>query len=184
MDSKRKKDNIQLFGDFTLRVYDLVDGKREMVRRFQKRNQITNEGREALLSLMRPTVDLGTPLIDDRIWSLAVGTNGTPPTVSDTESTMYLRFISALDFAGGECSRITTPPNDYYLAISKVIGTGDANGATPIAEAGIFTRGDDPDPELATTKKLYARQVFSPIIKTDTMSITIDWQLGITIQGQ
>lgn len=179
MDSSMK-DNVVLFGDFSMRVYDEVDGERKLVRKFTKRNQITNQGREALLMLMRP--DDEDVSLQNKIWSLAVGINSAPPTINDSDTTMDVVWKSALSYVGGECNIVAVPPNDFYLAISKILPTTDAVGST-IVEAGIFTRGDNNDVDLAVGKKLYARQKFSPIIKTSTMTVQFDWQLGITIQS-
>jgi hypothetical protein len=183
------QDNIALFGDFTMKVYDQVNGENKLVRKFTKRNQITNQGREALLQLMRP-LDLGaSPYVtpapsqgENLIWSLAVGTNSDPPAITDTETTMDIQWQEAFNFAGGECEVITIPPNDFHLAITKILPASVLDGVT-LVEAGILTRGDDNDPTIALGRKLYARQKYSPIIKTSTMTIQFEWLLGITIQG-
>ena len=172
---------MSLFGEFLMRVYDHSGGTKRLVRRWWRKNQITNEGRVALLTLMCP---YGVPSGQEinQIWSFAVGTNNTPPTVDDTVATMTAVWTSQLDFSGGECTVVATPPNSYYLAISKILGGPDANGST-LTEAGIFTRGDADDPLVAVGRKLYARQVHSPIIKVASMTVQYDWQLGITIQS-
>lgn len=174
------KDGIALFGDFSMKVYE----KDKLVRSFKKRNQITNQGREALLQLMRPNYagDPDGEQIENRIWSLAVGSNSTPPAITDTESSMDIRWQEAFIFTGGECEIITTPPNDFHLAITKTLPASAAVGST-LVEAGIFTRGDDDDISITVGRKLYARQKYSPITKTDTMTVQFEWLLGITIQG-
>jgi len=180
-----------LWGDFGVQVFDVSSGTPRRILNIRKKNQITNDGRAALLALMG-TGEPGTPPISggtlstadetrraNQIWSIAVGTNPTTPTVTDTLTTMTPVWNQPFTFAS-ECVIVATPPNSYYLNISKTLGTTDANGST-LVEAGILTRGDDDTPASSTTKALYARQVHSPIVKTSTMTIQYDWQLGITI---
>jgi len=172
---------MKLFGSFGMKVFDVRSGRPELIFRWVRKNQVTNQGRTALLELMCP-FGITDASINNQIWSFEVGTNNTPPSIDDDETTMTAVFTSNLSFSSGECVIVATSPNSYYLAISKSVGTGDANGST-LTEAGIYTRGDDPDPLLATGRRLYARQVHSPIIKTGTMTIVYDWQLGILIQS-
>jgi hypothetical protein len=170
-----------LYGNFQMRVYDHVGGVPHLRYRWRKLNQITNQGRTALLTLMCPfNVPDGQSI--NRIWSFEAGTNATPPSIDDDETTMTTVWTSALNFGSGECVVVTSPPNEYYLAISKTLGLGDANGST-LREAGIYTRGDNDDPLVAVGRKLYSRQVHSAIEKVGTMTVQYDWQLGITIQS-
>jgi hypothetical protein len=163
------KSGIALFGDFSMRVYDMVDGERQLVLRFQKRNQITNNGRDVILRLLRPE---GAPhLVEDyQLGKLTVGTNNATPTVNDTLATINSVWTDSFELE--ECEVVSGASEGFYIQISKSMpmeeGVGDE-----ICEAGVLTKGDI----------LYARQVFSPIVKTATMSIQFDWQLGVTIQG-
>ena len=172
---------IALFGSFKIQVYDHLSGHPRRILCWSKKNQITNEGRTALLTLMCPFGVVDGQLVNS-IWSFAVGTNTTPPSIDDTAATVTAVWTSALSFAGGECTVVAVPPNSYHLTISKTLGSGDANGST-LTEAGIFTRGDNVDPLLAAGRKLYARQVHSPVDKVASMTITYLWELGITIQS-
>jgi hypothetical protein len=181
-----KRMDVGLWGDFGMQVFDVSSGTPQRILRIRKKNQITNDGRTALLNLMGVGGTAGTPddaavitQRENRIWSLAVGTNPTAPTVTDDLLTMTVVWNSAFSFPS-ECSIVATPPSSFYLDISKTLGVGSANGST-LTEAGILTRGDDDDPASSTTKSLYARQIHSPILKTATMTIQYDWQLGITI---
>jgi hypothetical protein len=174
-------DKLALYGDFGMRVFDHRSGFPVQVLHWRKRNQITNQGRLAQLTLMCPAADLVGQTLN-RIWSLSVGTNAIPPSIDDDDTTMTIAWTSALDYGAGECTIVATPPNSYYLAISKTLGLGDANGST-LSEAGIFTRGNNNDPAVAVGRKLYARQVHSPVLKTLTMTVLYEWQLGVTIQS-
>ena len=180
-----------LWGDFGVQVFDVSSGVPKRVLRIRKKNQITNDGRAALLALMgtgaegTPPASGGTLTAYDetrranQIWSIAVGTNPTTPTVTDNLTTMTTVWNEPFTFPS-ECAVVAVPPNSYYLNISKTLGTTEAVGST-LVEAGVLTRGDDDTPASSTTKALYARQVHSPIVKTSTMTVQYDWQLGITI---
>ena len=179
-----KRMDVGLWGDFGMQVFDVSSGTPKRILRIRKKNQITNGGRAALLALMGtgdiPDVSTAnTTRQENQIWSLAVGTNPTAPTVTDDLSIMSVAWNSAFSFPA-ECAIVATAPSSYYLSISKTLGTLDANDST-LAEAGILTRGDHVTPASSTTKVLYARQIHSPILKTATMTIQYDWQLGITI---
>jgi len=187
-----KRMDVGLWGDFGMQVFDVSSGTPKRILRIRKKNQITNDGRTALLSLLG-TGEPGTPpetstsspttadLVrrENQVWSISVGTNPTAPTVSDTIATLTEVWNSPFTFPA-ECAIVATPPNSFYLSISKTLAVGDANEET-LTEAGILTRGNNDTPASSTTKALYARQIHSPILKTDTMTIQYDWQLGITI---
>ena len=168
------KSDVGLRGDFGMQVFDVSSGTPRRILRIRKKNQITNDGRTALLNLMG-IGDSAAPLWtevqrDKRIWSLSVGTNPTPPAITDTLAVMSAVWNSSFTFPA-ECQIVATPPNTYYLAISKTLpAVSSADGST-LAEAGILTYDNS----------LYARQIHSPILKTSTMTIQYDWQLGITI---
>jgi hypothetical protein len=178
-----------LFGIFDMTVYDLKDGTRKRFRHIHKRNQITNQGREALLDLMRPeTNNPGAPdqlQRESKIGSLSVGTNPTPPTLNDDETTMVQVWRGEFYPPGGslsDCEVVVLPPDQYLLQIGKILPEAAAVGQV-LTEAGIFTRGTLDDPYASVGRRLYARQVHPPIPKTGTMTIEYDWKLGISIQG-
>ena len=173
-------DALRMYGNFGFKVYK--EGK--LVLAVRKKNQITNEGRAAVLNLLVPAT-YGELQTDNRIWSLAVGTSQTPAALTDDAATFAATSVwqSAFNFGGGECSAIISPPNDYRIQITKTLpSTAPGADTKLIAEAGIFTRGDNDLPASANGMKLYARQVHSPIIKTVGMVIEYDWELGLLVQ--
>lgn len=174
-----KESPFQLWGIFGMKVYDVRDGQRKCIRRIVKKNQITNQGRKAVLELMRPTT-YGILQDERQIWSLSAGINTIPPQITDDETVMSEVWQSA--FSGPECQVIDVPPNSFYLQITKTMAEADAIGSV-LAEAGIFTRGSDDDPSVAIGRLLYARQIHPPVTKTNVMTIEYDWRLGITIQS-
>lgn len=172
-------DNIGLWGLFNMKVYDVSTGEKKLVRQFTKNNQIVNDGRQALLELMAPSVG-GLNQVERQLGSISAGTNATPPTIVNTGASMVQVWKHA--FTAGEIIRVNVAPNSFYVWIQATMLTTDAVGSV-LAEAGVFTRGDDPDPTLSTTRKLYARQTH-PLInpKTATMVIAYDWRFGVSIQ--
>ena len=180
-----KKETFSLYGVFGLTVFDISTGVPVKKLRIQKKNQITNQGRTAVLNLMCPYayILLGGAQSELIISSLAVGVNPILPTAADDNTTMTRVWHEPFDYGAGECSVVANPPNDFMLSISKTLPDTEVNGSI-LTEAGIFTAGTDPgNPMTSPGSFLYARQVHSPIIKTATMTILYDWQLGITIQG-
>ena len=186
---KKVQDSILgLYGDFGVRFFD--EKTQETVFKCEKRNQITNEGRDAILELLFQD-PAGTASQQDpgynQLWSLSVGTGILPPTVADTGLVSPV-FSSAFNFAGGELTKVTLPPTTYELVINKTIPSGTLADGTEVAEAGIFTRGNADDPgagnwEDISYRRMYARQVHPAIVITATLAITYEWRLGVTIQG-
>jgi hypothetical protein len=164
-----------MHGQLGLSIYD----HGVLVRRQVKRNQITNQARSAVLHQLY----LGTTSDaqeQNKIWSLALGINNTLPMVTDDVLTMDIAWQDRLNTS--ECYIVENTPNEFYIQVIKMLPMSEANGYS-LTEAGIITRGNNDDPVLASGRKLYARQVFVPVVKSASMSIQIDWQLGLTIQG-
>ncbi len=179
------KDSLGLFGIFGMRVFDIVDGEKKCIRRICKKNQIVNEGRQNLLELMAPPL-LGAPpppytsyQYERQLWSLSVGTNPTPPIITNdaTSMTEVLQHV----FTEPECAVVSVVPNDFYVHVNVSVLEAEAVGQD-LVEAGIFTRGDNDTPGLAAGRRLYARQTHPLIAKTATMVIEYDWRLGVSIQ--
>jgi len=178
----KEKETLGLYGNFGFSVYD----KGKLVLQVRKKNQITNEGRTAMLNMLHPATSNENPL-ENQLWSLSIGTNPTPPTVNDDEVSMHptasgtsVVWTSILDPIQHE---IGVTLNPYYMVeINKTLPTTAAVGAV-LTEAGLFTRGtlDDPTQGTSQNRRLYARQVHSPITKTNNMQIVYTWQLGITV---
>lgn len=172
-------DRACLYGRFGMTVYDVKDGQPKVVRRIQKKNQVVDSGARVMLELLCQMDITSLTTEQNQIWSLGVGTVGTPPAVSDT---LLLGQVWAEQFALAEC-QITVPPL-YEIQIYKTLPTTpcSANGHI-LREAGVFTRGNVDDPYTSATRRLYCRQTHPPIEKIATMQIVYDWRLGITVEG-
>lgn len=184
-------DSIGLSGIFEMRVYDIRDGQKKRVRRFQKKNQIVNEGRQTVLELMAPPIPVLTPppypeyQYERQLWSLTAGTNATPPTINNDVNTMIPAWEHP--FTNPERVVVAVAPNDFYVHVNVTMPALPSAGAPPagtqLVEAGIFTRGDNDVPGAAAGRRLYARQTHPLIEKTDTMVIEYDWRLLVSIQS-
>lgn len=194
LDSFRRPmaDGLSLYGHFGMKVYDVKNGKKTLLRQITKRNQITNTGRLIVLELLRQSPTGTLPQQNpnyNQLWSISAGTNGTIPSVSDTALYDPAPPWTGEFLSDAECQVVTTP--NLEIQISKVMLESEAVGVT-LREAGIFTRGiaDDPTsppgypswPSIPY-RRMYARQVHPAIIKADTMTIEYVWLLGVTIQG-
>jgi hypothetical protein len=176
--------NGTLYGHLTVTVYDVKGGKRRRLMRIAKKNQITNLGREAVLACLAQD-PFGTVLqanpIYNQIWALAVGSNATPPSIGDVSLYAELppRRVLAVP---AEREYIIVPPTIFEIHIHKEIPAGELTSST-LAEAGLYTRGSDPDPLLTTNSILYARQIHPAFVKGAAMAVEYDWRLGMLVQA-
>jgi hypothetical protein len=172
-----------LFGNFGLVVYDVKNGEKKRLFGIQKHNQITNLGREAVLSLLAQDA-MGTPAQQhpeySQIWSIAYGSDGTPPSITDTS--LYSELQRDQLTIPAERELVVVSPSIYQVHISHTLGPGVLVGAT-LAEAGLYTRGDNDDPSLAANQVLYARQIHPMFTIGATMSIEYAWVLGLLVQA-
>lgn len=172
------KDHLQLFGELTITLYDVK--LERQIRRMQKRNQITNVGRVIVCELLNQWAGGTTGQANpdyNTLGQLAIGTNPTPPQISDTALLAEVHR-AYLDPAAAE---IYTDPVLFEVIISKFFPAADPATGFVLTEAGLFTQGStgliaDPD------SRLYARQTHPPFTKTITTAVTYDWRLGVTVQ--
>lgn len=173
-----QKESLQLFGELTISLYDVKTGR--PIRRMQKKNQITNVGRVIVCELLNQwaggTAGQANPDYNT-IGYLAIGTNVTPPQITDTA---LLAEVSRhyLDPAAAD---IATNAVLFEVVVSKLIAAGIDTGVV-FAEAGLFTRGQFTGLPGDLESRLYARQTHPPYTKTATTAVTYDWRLGVTVQ--
>ena len=185
----KKTDGIQLYGHFEMSAYDTKDGTKRRVHHYSNHNQVTNDGRRIVLELLRQTA-LTVPQDNpnyNQLWSLSVGTNATPAAVTDTS----LYSVCWTDRFTSDAEIYLQALPQLEIVVSKSIPEVDAVGFT-LCEAGLYSRGalDDPttlipptDWTLIPWRRMYARQIFSPVLKSITMLILFDWRLGVTVAG-
>ena len=177
-----------LYGHLTVTVYDVKNGQRKRLLRISKKNQITNGGREVVLALLAQDPGGAYPVQVNpeygQIWSLAIGTGSAPPDVGDIS--LYSEVVPP----GGrlvltipaEREYVITPGSVYEIQIHKELPPHTLTG-TFLAEAGLYTRGDNDDPSLSADQVLYARQIHPVFEKGEFMAVEYDWRLGMLVQA-
>jgi len=66
------------------------------------------------------------------------------------------------------------------VEFTATLGAGDGNGET-YREAGLFTRGDDDDPQLTVGATMFSRQVFPDQPKTAAVVLDFRWRITFTV---
>jgi hypothetical protein len=147
----------------------LTDREGALVQQAHYQNRIVTSGR-SLVAHLFAGVSGGVP--PSQVTHMAVGTDATPPTDADTAliaERAPRKAISEVDYS--EISE-GTGPNEVRRVrarLTAVFDFGDANGAAPLREAGIFTADTD--------GVLYNRVVFEPVTKTDAFKLTLLWDI-------
>jgi len=175
----------RLYGNLKVMVYDNVGGKKKLLFRIQKRNQIVDDGRLINLELLAQLPSGSTPQANpewNQIWSLGVGESSVPAAASQTGLISPVWNDALVIPAEREYV-----PGLYEIVVLKEVPAGEATNAI-FAEVGLFSRGelDAPDITYPTwesipNRRMYARQTFTTFEKTATMSVTFDWHIGLTV---
>jgi hypothetical protein len=174
-----QQDVAQLYGHIEVSVFDAARGGKRIYH-VKKRNQVVNSGRQAVLEMLTQYAT-GSPGQQNpeynQIWSLGVGTDGTPPAVNQTN--LGAEVLTKVFARPTEVLYVPDPT--FEIHCSMTFATTEANDPSPLQEVGLFTRGNNDDPYVATNRLLYARQTFSPFVKTNTMTVVFNWILGMTV---
>jgi len=169
----------RLYGHIEVSAYDQKKGNKR-VYHVKKRNQIVNTGRQAVLELLTQ-YGAGSPGQQNpeynALWTLGVGTDGTPPVVGQTS--LGAEVLTKQFSRPSEVLYVPDPV--FEIHCSMTFSNSEANAASPLQEVAIFTRGDNDNPYLAANRLMYARQTFSPFTKTNTMVVTFNWIFGMTV---
>ena len=172
----RYKDTIQLHGVLSVTVFETKNGYKEKLFRHTKRNQVTDLGREVVLSLLMqdPAGDIYQANPEyNQIWYLALGDGTTPPDRTDTALGNQL-WIDPI----ARPAEYTLTYNPLWeIKIDKILPAGDLPNNF-VSEAALFTKGDG----IGGSSRMYARQTHAIVATTPTMIIEYEWRLGVTIQ--
>lgn len=145
------KTRIGISGRLHILIQDAKTG--EILRDEWNDNKIVDTG----LNLVRDLIAGGnTPVTE-----IAVGTDGTAPTNSDTT-------LTAEVFRSPITRRI---PTDKKITLQLFIPTTSANGNT-LREAGIFN--------AATAGDMLSRVTYADIVKTSAITVTLTWEITIS----
>jgi hypothetical protein len=145
------KDTASLRGVFTMKVYKDGGKNRKLIETFEDHNLIVNLARVSMAHL------IAGDTANRSMQSIAFGTNGTAPTVDDTDITSP--FVKNL---GG-----VTYPQVGQARFSWTLSTSEANGKA-IMEFGLLTADG----------KLFCRRTRStPINKESDISLEGTWTI-------
>lgn len=156
-------ENNDMRGRLTLR---LTDAGGRVVHETRCANRIVTAGRQLVAELF--TGQGATP-----ISHIAVGTDGTAAADAQTGLSAERaprKAISTVELA--ELVEKAGTPDEVHrvrVALTAVFDFGEANGAAPLREAGIFNTADGGD--------MYNRVVFEPVTKTDAFKLTLLWDV-------
>lgn len=174
-----RRDAARLYGHIEVSVFDAaLNDKR--IYHVKKKNQVVNTGRQAVLEMLTqyPTGSQGQQNPEyNQLFSLGVGTDGTPPTVNQTS--LGAEVLTKVFTRPTEVLYVPDPTFEVHC--SMTFSTLEANDPSALQEVGLFTRGDNVNPYAASYRLMYARQTFSPFIKTATMTVVFNWILGMTV---
>lgn len=140
------KDNINVTGNVKFKVYR----SGELIETTELNNLVVATGRQAVSRLLAGA----SP--DDHVASLAAGSNGTAPVLTDIAITdPFTKAIGTVSYPGNSVN--------FNATIEEV----EANGNT-IREFGLITVGGD----------LFARITRAAIVKDNTIRIDISWTIN------
>jgi hypothetical protein len=160
------KETLEMRGALTLQLSNR-DG--EIVQQAHYKNRIVTTGR-TLVAQMFSGVAGGVP--PSQVTHIAVGTDATPPADADTAlkaERAPRKAISNVDYSEISEGTGNAEVKRVRARLTAVFDFGDANGAQPLREAGIFT--------AETGGVMYNRVVFEPVTKTDAFKLTLLWDV-------
>lgn len=160
------QETIDMRGALTLRV---TNREGVLVHQAHYKNRIVTSGR-SLVAQMFAGVSEGVP--PSQVTHMAVGTDATPP--SDTDTALIAeraprKAISEVDYSEISEGAGVNEVKRVRARLTAVFDFGDANGAAPLREAGIFTAD--------SAGVMYNRVVFESVTKTDAFKLTLLWDI-------
>lgn len=127
-------------------------------------NRIVKSGRQLAAQLFAGVV--GTP--PSKVSHMAVGT-GAEAATDDQTALLAERDRNAVSAPVYTEVIDGTGIKRIKVSLQTVFDFGEANGAAPLREAGIFT--------AETGGTMYNRVVFDPVTKADTFKLTLIWDI-------
>lgn len=120
---------------------------------------------------------LPAQLRNDQVYTMRMGTSGTPATRADQNL-----GVPVIGKIIGDANKITTIPGE--VAFVATLENSDANGFT-LQEAALFTKGAgagamDAPGSTVLVPRLFARQAHPPIPKTNAISLEYTWRIAMT----
>lgn len=158
------------------KIYD--DGRRELV--YNDHNMIVNTARDTFQELLAQ-VATGTNPEENSLHSMWF----------EASATSFANPVLRTDTGpvGTVAKRYTFTASDVDLSVGGVPGLieyrglvekSEANGQT-LRAAGLYTRGDNADPALANGVRLFARQIFGAVEKTQDFALEVRWRIQMLL---
>lgn len=126
-------------------------------------NRIVKSGRQLVAELYAGVP--GTP--PSQVSHMAVGTGSTA--AADDQTALIAERARNAVMAPVYNEIVENGVARIKVTLQTVFDFGEANGAEPLREAGIFT--------AATGGTMYNRVVFDPVTKTNTFKLTLIWDI-------
>lgn len=143
-------DIIKIIGNFEMKMFKIINDKKILIENYKDKNKIVTLGKDILRKLI---ANDGT---DNYLSQIAFGTDGTEPTIADTDLTSkYIKNLSSFSYDGE-----TSVKFNWNLA------AGEANGKA-IQEYGLFSNDS----------VLFARKVRTVINKESDIVLEGTWKI-------
>lgn len=173
----KTENQIPLRGDLT--VIRRKSDTMEIDYVWEKKNVITYVGTETLVKLMAPNAAFGVGVQEkSQIKSMRFGTNNSTPQRTDTDLVTEAVVGSPVRIELTDANRIVGASGTVEFVALLDAATG--NGVT-YREAGLFTQGTDPDPQLTTGAEMFSRQIYPDQPKTAAVTLEFRWRITFTV---
>lgn len=146
---------------------------------WEKKNVITFGAGYNVMQLLAPNVSFGASIQQQsQILSMRFGISNITPQRSDAA-------LASEAIVSGNPVRIALPDANRIVSSSgtvefvAILDSATGNDVT-YREAGLFTRGSNDNPLLATGSVLFSRQVFPDQPKTAAVELEFRWRLTMT----
>lgn len=164
---------IKIQGFLTIIARDAKTG--QIVFREDKPNLVV-QGTKGVVAHLLAQIS-GTDANENRIWGIYVGDSADVPISSQTA----LQGSNVTKRAINQPMTIVPPEATSGIVEAEVtFGTTDHVGQY-IREVGLFSRGNDDDPNVSTSATMMARQIHGEIYKTASITVTYIWRYQITV---
>ena len=172
---------IPLRGD--LRIVRRDASSLDILSVWEKKNVITFAGVESIIKLQAPNLAFGTSVAqiqeENQIKSMRFGSSNTVPNKTDTNLISEAVVSSVpVRIELFDANRIVGAAGTVEYVATMASGVG--NGIT-YREAGLFTRGTDDDPLLASGAIMFSRQVYPDQPKNSAVVLEYRWRIAYTV---
>jgi hypothetical protein len=175
-------DKVTPKGFLKIQVFDAKTGKELRKLRVEKPNLITQGSKRALTRLLSQEGFVFNPVtagtynpMEYRLWGLYVGDDNTAP------ATTQVALQALVNITRKQLTQPLTITTEYsgIVEVEATLTDTDHNNKY-LRECGLFSRGDNDDPDSASNASMFARQVHGEIYKTAAITVKYTWRYQIT----